>query len=163
NPAAKACRLTAVNLTRKGAGGDGTLKNDQLGKFQWLVAPQVTFIPFRGKLALFSPLFVDTDVSLFVAPSIAGLSERAPCGAAARRRKRRARTARARRAPRSSQLRESQRGSSNSGSRGDRPRALEVPDAALGQAVVGIFASFKGSAAKSTPPPAGAHLDRNNA
>jgi hypothetical protein len=74
NSASTACTLTATNLTR------GNLAEDQLGKLQWVVAPQLTFIPFRGKLALFSELFVDTDVNLFVGPAIVGLEERTPCG-----------------------------------------------------------------------------------
>jgi hypothetical protein len=86
----KACRLTEVNLTRPGTNldGDGNetsqrtgqLSDDQLGKMQWVVAPQITLIPFRGKLALFASLFVDTDVNIFVGPAIIGLQERVTCG-----------------------------------------------------------------------------------
>lgn len=79
NPGAKACRLTEVSLTRKGV-GTGSMADDQLGKLQWVVAPQVTFVPFRGKLAFLSALFVDTDVSIFAGPAIVGLQERAACG-----------------------------------------------------------------------------------
>jgi hypothetical protein len=74
NPSTTACRLTAVNLTR------GDLSDDQLGHLKWTIAPQITFIPFRGKLALFSSLFVDTDISLFLGPAIVGVEERKPCG-----------------------------------------------------------------------------------
>jgi hypothetical protein len=79
------CRLTEVNLTRKGANPDGSartgdLAEDQLGKMQWIAAPQLTFVPFRGKLALFAELFVDTDVSFFVGPAVIGLQERKDCG-----------------------------------------------------------------------------------
>jgi hypothetical protein len=74
NSSSKACRLTAVNLTH------GKLSDDQLGKMQWVVAPQITVVPFRGKLALFSSLFVDTDVHFFLGPAFVGLKERAPCG-----------------------------------------------------------------------------------
>jgi hypothetical protein len=70
----KACRLTEVNLTR------GDLAKDQLGKMQWVAAPQLTFIPFRGKLALFAELFVDTDVNFFVGPAFIGVQERKACG-----------------------------------------------------------------------------------
>jgi len=77
NPSQKACALTAVSLThRKGA----SLTDDQLGRFQWAVAPQLTFVPFRGKIALFNALFVDTDVSLFVGGAIVGLQQRKHCG-----------------------------------------------------------------------------------
>ncbi len=74
NPNSKDCRLTAVNLTH------GSLADDQLGKIQWAVAPQVTIIPFRGKLSLFSALFVDTDVNIFAGPAFVGVEERAACG-----------------------------------------------------------------------------------
>jgi hypothetical protein len=73
-PVATECRLTAVNLTR------GDLANDQLGKFQWVVAPQIQFVPFRGKISLFSALFVDTDVNIFAGAAFVGLQERKPCG-----------------------------------------------------------------------------------
>lgn len=73
-PSTTACKLTAVNLTR------GRLYNDQLGRIQWAVAPQITVVPFRGKLSLFSVAFVDTDVHIFAGPAIVGLQERAPCG-----------------------------------------------------------------------------------
>jgi hypothetical protein len=77
NPSQKACQLTAVSLThRKGA----SLSDDQLGRFQWTVAPQLTFVPFRGKIALFNALFVDTDVSIFVGGAIVGLQQRRHCG-----------------------------------------------------------------------------------
>jgi hypothetical protein len=68
------CKLTAVNLTR------GKLVDDQLGRIQWVAAPQLTLVPFRGKLALFSALFVDTDVNIFVGGAVVGLQERSPCG-----------------------------------------------------------------------------------
>jgi hypothetical protein len=68
------CDLTAVNLTR------GQLKDDQLGKIQWVAAPQITVVPFRGKLSLFGAVPVDTDISFFVGPAVIGLQERKPCG-----------------------------------------------------------------------------------
>ena len=70
----KACRLTAFNVTQ------GNLAEDQLGRIQWVAAPQVTFVPFRGKLALFSELFVDTDVNIFLGAAFVGLQERKECG-----------------------------------------------------------------------------------
>jgi hypothetical protein len=79
-PASRACRLTEVSLTRGGNGRTGTLTGDQLGRLQWVAAPQITLIPFRGKLALFASLFVDTDVNIFVGPAIIGLQERKTCG-----------------------------------------------------------------------------------
>ena len=85
NPALKACRLTAVNLTRGGTNKDGSqrtglLSSDQMGHIGWVVAPQAQFVPFRGKVALFSSVFVDTDVNLFVGPAFVGLQERKACG-----------------------------------------------------------------------------------
>ena len=88
NPASRACALTAVNLTRPGAGtgvsgvepATGQLADDQLGQMQWIAAPQLTFVPFRGKLALFSALFLDTDVNIFLGAAFIGIQERAECG-----------------------------------------------------------------------------------
>ncbi len=77
NPSQRACQLTAVSLTHKQG---ANLADDQLGKFQFTVAPQLTFVPFRGKIALFGALFVDTDVSLFVGGALVGLQQPAPCG-----------------------------------------------------------------------------------
>ncbi len=48
----------------------------QLGKIQWVVAPQVTAVPFRGKLALFEKAFVDTDLYFFAGPAFIGVVER---------------------------------------------------------------------------------------
>ncbi|WP_441287112.1 hypothetical protein ACSRUE_33270 [Sorangium sp. KYC3313] len=73
-PFTKACQLTSVNLTK------GDLTKDQLGQIQWVAAPQVTVVPFRGKLALFAELFVDTDVSFFAGAAAIGVKERKECG-----------------------------------------------------------------------------------
>jgi hypothetical protein len=67
-------RLTAVNL--------GPDFEDQLGTIDWIVAPQITAVPFRGKLALFQGIYVDTDLYAFAGPAIIGVTERADCGAA---------------------------------------------------------------------------------
>ncbi|MCU0691077.1 MAG: hypothetical protein MUF54_06735 [Polyangiaceae bacterium] len=50
---------------------------NQLGKIQWIAAPQITAVPFRGKLALFQKIFVDTDIYVFGGPAFIGLEERA--------------------------------------------------------------------------------------
>jgi len=68
------CELTAVNLTQ------GKLTEKQLGRIQWVAAPQLTFVPFRGKLSVFGAGVVDTDISFFVGPAIIGVSERKTCG-----------------------------------------------------------------------------------
>jgi hypothetical protein len=74
-PSIKGCQLTAVNLTH------GDLSKTQLGHIGWLVAPQVVAVPFRGKISLFSALFVDTDVDIFAGAAFIGMKERQNCGA----------------------------------------------------------------------------------
>jgi outer membrane beta-barrel protein len=49
----------------------------QLGRMKWVAAPQVTFIPLRGKLGIFEKLFVDTDFYVFGGVGFVGLEERA--------------------------------------------------------------------------------------
>ena len=46
----------------------------------WFVAPQVTAVPFRGKIALFASVFADADIAFFAGPAFIGLRERKPCG-----------------------------------------------------------------------------------
>ncbi|AKU99968.1 hypothetical protein AKJ09_06632 [Labilithrix luteola] len=65
---------TAVNLPSNGDYAD------QTGKLKWMAAPQVTFSPFRGKLALFQKLFVDTDLYLHAGAAFVGVEERGDCG-----------------------------------------------------------------------------------
>lgn len=64
-------RLTSLNV--------GADFQDQLGTIDWIVAPQVTFVPFRGKIALFQSIYIDSDLYFFAGPAIAGLTERADC------------------------------------------------------------------------------------
>jgi len=76
--------LTAVNVNHTGTTppfGNASFA-DQTAKISYVVSPQLTFIPFRGKLAIFNKIFVDTD--LYIAGGIAfvGLQERADCGGA---------------------------------------------------------------------------------
>jgi outer membrane beta-barrel protein len=68
---------TAINLP---ATRGGPKFEDQTGKMSWMVTPQVTFSPFRGKLALFQKLFVDTDLYVHGGVAIVGVKERADCG-----------------------------------------------------------------------------------
>lgn len=76
--------LTAINVNHSGnpngQSGSPASFADQTGKISWLVSPQLTFIPFRGKLAIFNKIFVDTD--LYVAGGVAfvGIQERGDCG-----------------------------------------------------------------------------------
>jgi len=64
-------QLTAVNL-----GEDFT---KQLGSMDWVLAPQITAVPFRGKLALFQSIYLDTDLYFFAGPAFVGVSERKDC------------------------------------------------------------------------------------
>jgi len=50
--------------------------SDQIGRLKWIAAPQVTFIPLRGKLGIFESLFVDTDFYAFGGVGFIGLEER---------------------------------------------------------------------------------------
>lgn len=51
----------------------------QLGTMDWIVAPQLTAVPFRGKLALFDNVFVDSDLYFFAGPAFIGVNERKDC------------------------------------------------------------------------------------
>jgi hypothetical protein len=53
---------------------------DQTAKLSYVIAPQATFIPFRGKLAIFNKIFVDTDLSLAAGLAFVGIQERQSCG-----------------------------------------------------------------------------------
>lgn len=63
--------LTAVNL--------GPDFKKQLGSIDWVVAPQLTAVPFRGKLALFQSIYLDTDLYFFGGAAFVGLTERKNC------------------------------------------------------------------------------------
>jgi outer membrane beta-barrel protein len=49
----------------------------QVGHINYLAGVQATFIPLRGKLAMFQALFVDTDFYIFAGAAFAGVEERA--------------------------------------------------------------------------------------
>ena len=71
---------TAVNLPAKpGSPAFG----DQAGKMSWMATPQIVFTPFRGKLALFQKLFIDTDLYFHGGVAIVGVKEREDCGGSA--------------------------------------------------------------------------------
>lgn len=63
-------------LTRSSIGSP--FKN-QLGTINTVISPQITLVPFRGKLAIFQKIFVDTDAYIFGGPAFIGLTERADC------------------------------------------------------------------------------------
>ncbi len=73
NEAIIADRLTSVNL--------GSDFRKQLATIDWVAAPELTVTPFRGKLALFQSVYVDTDVHFFAGPAFVGLTERKDCPA----------------------------------------------------------------------------------
>ena len=64
-------RLTGVNL--------GNDFKKQLGGIDWFIAPQVTLVPFRGKIALFQSIYLDTDLYIFGGPAFVNLVERKDC------------------------------------------------------------------------------------
>jgi len=72
-------KISTNNLLTRASIGD-QFKN-QLGKIDFIVSPQITLIPFRGKLAIFQKIFVDTDAYVFGGPAIVGLTERESCEA----------------------------------------------------------------------------------
>ena len=50
--------------------------SDQLGRIKWVGAPEVQFIPLRGKLGLFEKLFIDTDLYVFGGVAFVNVEER---------------------------------------------------------------------------------------
>jgi hypothetical protein len=74
--------LTAVNVNHTGSYPTyGTASfADQTAKLTYVAVPQLTFVPFRGKLAIFNKIFVDTDFFLSGGVGIVGIEERAACG-----------------------------------------------------------------------------------
>jgi outer membrane beta-barrel protein len=47
---------------------------------QWVGALQATFVPFRGKLAIFNKIFLDTDFYVAAGGAMVGIQERGNCG-----------------------------------------------------------------------------------
>ncbi len=52
---------------------------DQTAKIDYIAAPQVIFTPFRGKLAIFNKIFVDTDLYASGGVAFVGIEERKNC------------------------------------------------------------------------------------
>jgi len=65
------CKLTEVNLSSNFP--------NQLASLDWMAAPQLTAVPFRGKLGLFNSVFVDADLYLFAGAAFVGVRDRADC------------------------------------------------------------------------------------
>jgi hypothetical protein len=63
--------LTAVNM--------GPNFEDQLGTIDWVASPQLTLVPFRGKIGMFQSIYIDTDFYIFGGPAFVGLKERDDC------------------------------------------------------------------------------------
>jgi len=51
----------------------------QLGTIDWILAPQLTVSPFRGKIALFQSIFADSDLYFFGGAAFVGVKERGNC------------------------------------------------------------------------------------
>lgn len=65
------CELTEVNL--------GNDFRQQVASIDWIAAPQLTAVPFRGKLGLFNSLFVDSELYVFAGPAFVGIRQRPDC------------------------------------------------------------------------------------
>jgi opacity protein-like surface antigen len=79
--------LTAINVNHTGdptTNPPQTLGQapfaDQTAKINYVIAPQLTFVPFRGKLAIFNKIFVDADFYAAGGVGFVGIQERAACG-----------------------------------------------------------------------------------
>lgn len=64
-------RITAPNLSSD--------LEEQIGGIDWVVAPQITAVPFRGKIALFQSIYIDTDLFFFAGPAFVGVLDRGDC------------------------------------------------------------------------------------
>jgi outer membrane beta-barrel protein len=74
--------LTATNVNHAGTDPNNLRPApfaDQTAKIQYVAAPQVTFTPFRGKLAIFNKIFVDTDFYLAGGVGVVGIQQRGKC------------------------------------------------------------------------------------
>jgi hypothetical protein len=89
--------LTATNVNHNQGTGpgqgcpnnpDGTVQTcvlgakpfaDQTAKIDYIAAPQIIFTPFRGKLAIFNKIFVDTDLYASGGVAFVGIEERKSC------------------------------------------------------------------------------------
>jgi hypothetical protein len=88
-PGSPGCAADAASVTRPGTNADGTrrtgrLADDQLGRFTWLLAPQLTLAPLRGKIVALDPsllLGIGVDATLSLGAAVVGLRERTPCAA----------------------------------------------------------------------------------
>jgi outer membrane beta-barrel protein len=73
---------TAPNVNHTGTAapfGTASFK-DQTSNIAWFAGPQAQFAPFRGKIALFQKLFIDTDLYVHLGLAFVGVNERGDCG-----------------------------------------------------------------------------------
>jgi hypothetical protein len=95
-PTALTDNIQEVNVGRRAAAGYsesvtgrilapnlGADLEDQIGGIEWVVSPQVTLVPFRGKIALFQSICIDTDLYFFGGPAFVNVLERSNCAAGA--------------------------------------------------------------------------------
>jgi hypothetical protein len=68
--------LNLMNVS--GEPGKGSFQK-QVASISYMALPQVTAVPFRGKLALFQSIFADTDAYIFAGFGVVGTKERADC------------------------------------------------------------------------------------
>ena len=71
---------TAINLAPRSGQPGGQAFDKQTGQQKLLINPQITFAPFRGKLAFFQKLFIDTDLYVHGGLAITQVQERKDCG-----------------------------------------------------------------------------------
>jgi outer membrane beta-barrel protein len=72
--------LTAINVNHSNDVGGFRPFANQTAKISYVIAPQLTFIPFRGKLAIFNKIFVDADFYVAGGVGFVGVDERMNCG-----------------------------------------------------------------------------------
>lgn len=68
--------LNLMNVS--GEPGKGAFQK-QVASISFMALPQVTAVPFRGKLALFQSVFADVDAYIFAGFGVVGTKERADC------------------------------------------------------------------------------------
>jgi outer membrane beta-barrel protein len=74
-------QLTAINVNHSNNPYGGYAPfTAQTARMNWVLAPQLTFIPFRGKLAIFNKIFVDADFYGAAGWALTGIQERGDCG-----------------------------------------------------------------------------------
>lgn len=76
------CSDPALSVDACEKGGGKLVKSsfrDQVAKINYIVMPQITAIPFRGKFALFQSVFADVDAYVFAGFGLVSTKERNDC------------------------------------------------------------------------------------